>query len=523
MKNIASKLGLSVVAASLLVTVSNAGVMKNKDAGEVSAVTVSKELIQVKGASGVAYNISDVYYIPSDIPAGSLSNPTFNYQISGVSSIDLDEDANLSVFEVNGTNFTCNNADVASGAYKAVLVANGVEQVSTENGKALVFNNPTDSDKKAYNDKYYYICKASSTSADANVSGIYNVSFDIAKTDCNTQSDNMGMSVKLYSGDSQELQDQANGEIVKVLSQYSVCNCGSFDAQIDPAANFTTFTTSSTSTGSGCSSTQTSADELCYQVNVSNYDYDLDINTTGGSVYGADLNFIVSSDKNLTNNISSVDDADAGQTETHVISGYSVSYKSDSNGLGGIDPDNLSSKTYKVKYTLDSEAAIPETKFTTTVKLVGDTAGDNTCTILDANNAGAWTNYGYEANIPEVTYVEGSIETVITVVNKSENDANAYFTVSNAEGSVCTIDTTDGIANIVAVEKGKFSKYSSKDIINACIAKDATFADNGSSYAVKVFVPTTPGEVFTYASFKNSAKNLFKDLPVYDNNEDFNH
>jgi len=526
MKNIAKRLGLSVIAASVLVSVASAGEVHSAAGGDVASKTVSKELIQVKGAKGVAYNLSDVYYVPHNIPAGSLSNPTFNYQISGVSSINVDNDANLSVFEVNGTGFDCDNSKVQSGEYSAKLVANGVEEVSTENGRALVFNSPDNSSQKVYNDKMYYICKASSTDADANVSGSYTVSFDVAKVDCDTQPSNQDLTVKLYSGDSQEKQDEASGEIVRVLQQYNICSCAQLDAQIDPSAAFTKFTSSSTTTGSGCSASQTTSDELCYTVGVKKDDvlnYNLDINTS--SPTAAHLEFEVDSDKNLSDNISSITGGTYVGSITNYSSGQKVAFENKNDDNSSIVPAaGLLQHDYSINYVLNSDVKIPETKFTATVKLAGNDAdNDNSCPLLEPTSAGEWINYGYEANIPEVTYVDGKIETVITVVNKSENDANVYFTVSNSNGDVCSIDTKADSDYISPVATGKFAKYNSADIVAACVAKNPNFDDASASYDVRIFVPTTPGEVFTYASFKNSAKNLFKDLPVYDNNKDYQH
>jgi len=512
MKNIAKRLGLSVIAASVLVTVSNAGTLKglgnNKVAGPIPVEKISKEYMEVKkGTTNVHYDVSSFAYTPTDIKAGALSNPTFNYQIIGSSMgtvYSIPSDANLSVFRGDAS-WRCGDAN--DGDKNGTLIANNVEITSTENGRALIFNRPSDSDEKAYNGAYYYICEANSTDSNdvQSIAGGYSLLFNMKDSECGANPSGLQMKVRLYSGDSQELVDEATADMLHVESQFKICKLKGFNAQIDPAQNFAFFVGSQ---GSGCS-VSSASDDLEYRIQTTKgFQRAL---TIGGN---SKINFVVNNSGDLSANLDSVG-LDGASAVTTFAAGKDTDYDGKvykyvskvSIPFGTTDQEKNITATYNLK----AGVPIPETDFNTNITVKGTANGDRECPLMTNADAGSWTYAGYIANIPAVSYVKGAVDTVITVVNKDKNDAKIMIDVTNAEGK------TISKLYLGDVKAGSIAKVKASDIVAAAQAQDATFT--GSTMSVKLFVAADKNKVFSYASFKNDAKNLFKDLPVYDNND----
>ena len=166
---------------------------------------------------------------------------------------------------------------------------------------------------------------------------------------------------------------------------------------------------------------------------------------------------------------------------------------------------------YQADFTPDATNAIAEATFTTSLPA---TFGTNTVNLIAAaTDFGAFTVYGYNGNIPGASYSDGVTDTIITLVNNQTTaTADTVVVIKDADGDTCTLtSTTDAELNKPTANSSTKYRLSEMLVNSKCSAL------TGTSFSIKVSLPTTPTNVFANAFVKNSTINQFKVLPVYNN------
>jgi len=134
--------------------------------------------------------------------------------------------------------------------------------------------------------------------------------------------------------------------------------------------------------------------------------------------------------------------------------------------------------------------------------------------LLNQVDAGAWTIYGYTAQIPNVVGLS-NIDTTMKFTNRSSLDTNIYFTLIDPDGTVVTLDSVKN-PSIASLPKKSTGTYKASDLL--ALVTDPDF-DKTGSFSVEVSIPTTPSSVYGMASFKNKTLRQFKDLPIYNSSK----
>jgi len=128
-------------------------------------------------------------------------------------------------------------------------------------------------------------------------------------------------------------------------------------------------------------------------------------------------------------------------------------------------------------------------------------------------NAGSWTIYGYNAQVPNVRN-NANLTTYVNITNTSSIPAEAIFKIIpetdgvNAGVGSCTIPA--GIIPANASRKFNIANVLAKSNCSPAVKTD-------SNMAVEITVPTSPTQVFANAYTKNKQLNSFITLPVYSN------
>jgi hypothetical protein len=472
------KLGLSVAAATLLTSSLAAGtIATNGNAGLIGSellslqdVSLTQALLDING-TGVA----KVTYTPTNIPATSLKNPIFKYELSNAKNLVI-VDNNISVFEVT-------TADTNTSLVNYRRVA-GNPQISGTNNNVISFN-AVSSDIYAYNNKKYIV-------ADANGTDISNA--EINATVIKGSTSNVSLTASLYSGDSQALSDSASATVAEVGAEYVGVITTKFDARINAADSFKSFYDQYT--------TANDADDDTLL-----FTFDRKETIAGGTLGEATVDVVVEYDQNLTAN---------GYTVTSTA-GFTVppANTNDMNTTGsdelGIDASNVGAlaQTAQLDLTIDKVSTLNPTVFTATASVTKSTT---VFPIISktTGNAGAWTIYGYNAQIPNVSGLS-THDTTMKFTNRSSLNTNIYFTLIDPDGTIATLNS---VANteLAALPANTTGTYKASALL--ALVTDADF-DKTGSISVEVSIPTTPSSVYGMASFKNVSLGQFKDLPVY--------
>lgn len=270
------------------------------------------------------------------------------------------------------------------------------------------------------------------------------------------------------------------------VAQLAATITTSFDAEIDASSTFQNFVTGT-------------ADDsvLTWTTTPGNNDYPLTLKTvhsqgtTTGDFAG---NFTY---------------AATGATADTNTTGLATFYSYKTTAAGG-------TLTSTFTQTATDTATIPEATFTLTsaIATINDGTNADTNTTLLTNRAlGSWSIYGYNAQIAGV--VGNTInETKLRFTNSSSTPSEVYFTLIDEDGTSVQIGSVaDGIASLPA---GQTTMYLATDLAALAVAKDIAFNSVGN-FAVEVSIPTSPSEVYGYASQKNISGGFFKDLPIYSN------
>ena len=167
--------------------------------------------------------------------------------------------------------------------------------------------------------------------------------------------------------------------------------------------------------------------------------------------------------------------------------------------------------TYEIDYNPDGVIVLPEATFTTSITA---TIASKSVNLLASTAFGAFTTYGYNANIPGASYSAGTTDTIITLVNnQTAASADTVIVIKDATGTPCTLSSA------TATELTKPTANSStKYKLSTMLGNSGCSTLTGTSYSIQVTLPTTPTSVFANAVVKRTdIAGAFKVLPVYNN------
>jgi len=280
--------------------------------------------------------------------------------------------------------------------------------------------------------------------------------------------------------------DSVEDDIISTVQQFSASVKTKFDQQIDSSKAFKKFV----------NVLPASDVQDTVQVDFINIGADLD------KAAGADkATVVVHFDQNLST-VALVKPIVGLPTQTMNDTNMTLVYS------GGAEDVNQTGSV--ATFILDGTTAMNATNFTASVDVNFETSYSNK--LLDKVDAGKWDIYGYTAQIPNVTTIAGSFETVMKFTNKSDSDVEAYFTLRDKDGTVATVDTKDTADTLETIKKGATSIFKASDLLAK--VTDAAF-NKTTSFSVEVTIPTTPTNIYGFASFQNLKLGQFKDLPIY--------
>ena len=288
------------------------------------------------------------------------------------------------------------------------------------------------------------------------------------------------------------------GIVIETKQEWEVSVAQKFDAQIDAAVGFKYFTDS---------------------VRVDTSDVHIKHNPVDVGTGSVTWNVKTYMDNNVTafGTLASAATGQAGvstgATATPAVN--SIVLASDANGYvvdKNITTNKAASDDYNLTFTADTTNEILETVFTTSVSALS--AAENPSfeqDYLSKKDLGAWTIYGYKAQIPNVASTS-DVDVTMKFTNRSTLDTNIYFTLIDPAGNTVTLDSVNN-PTLAALPANATGTYKASDLV-ALIPAGTTF-DTTGSFSVEVSIPTTPSKVYGMASFKNLTLGQFKDLPVY--------
>jgi len=466
-------IGLSAAAIAVMSTAVFAGSINVENAGKISQELLSFSDVNV---TNVPYGAE---YTPTAIPATSLKNPIFKYVFANMKNISAEDNVTVIEFkDGNTSHFSDDNVRV---------VANNpqVSSLEGETSNNVLSFNAVDGNIYVYNGRTYVIYdNDGNVSDDSDSALIASVKGQVAQGSMN----NATIAVKLYSGDSQDNRDSAPAKTLYTIDQeWAATISQPLNAQIDAAAGFLSFVANNPE--------DVHSDKLTIKVT-------RDSMIDGGKFTPSAMPLVVLSDQNLTANAYTVVGAWFNLPEDGTgINDFNVTASGDSLASGQSVDGNLT-------YTIH-EGEIEKTKFTANFVM---TDGDHDFTLIaqTPTNAGEWTIYGYNAQIPNAAATD-TTETVLKFTNRSGLNTDIFFTLIDPDGTIATVSSVDN-PELAALPKNTTGKYKVSTLLS--LVSDPDF-DKAHSISIEVAIPTTPSSVYGSASFLNSASGQFKDLPVY--------
>jgi len=467
-------IGLSIAAVSVLATAAFAGTVKNPGSvGLIGQEKLSLSDVSISAVFGNTINTAStaIQYTPIDIPATSLKNPIFKFTYS--SAKNLVASSTTAVFEVQDGNAS----NVTPANYKMVAKT---PQISGSNSEIISFN-ASDSSIYAYNNKKYVVADSNTT----DVNGTAAVQATVVKG----STSDVTLQTELYSGDSQQLADLAPASsIAKVGPEYTGSVSQKFNARIDASNSFYTFYDQNSDGGIK------KADDSIFNLHQN-------ATLNGASLGVTNATLIVEFDQNLTKN---------GYSESTGTATTANDLNVTDAVTGIFNASNtVADHNETITLTVNGTSAINKTSFSAHAYV---TSGATNFDLISktTENAGAWTIYGYNAQIPNVVGLS-TIDTTMKFTNRSSLDTEIYFTLIDPDGTIATLNSVDntGLASLAANSTGAY-----KASALLALVTDPAF-DKTGSISVEVSIPTTPSSVYGMASFKNKTLSQFKDLPVY--------
>ena len=173
---------------------------------------------------------------------------------------------------------------------------------------------------------------------------------------------------------------------------------------------------------------------------------------------------------------------------------------------------------YSYTFTADTQHKIEDTNFKVSVAgLSTELNPQFKTTYLNQADFGNWAVNGYYAKIPNVAATE-SVDVTLKFTNRSQVDSEIFFTLIDKNGVVANVSSTN--ASIAKLNAGTTGTYKASQLLG--LVSNPSF-DKASSFSVEVSIPVSPDAVYGMASFKNKVLGQFKDLPVYNNSQNFSY
>ena len=292
--------------------------------------------------------------------------------------------------------------------------------------------------------------------------------------------------------------DDVSAKILEGADQFSMSIDHKFDAQIDASKAFKEFYVGASATDDIVNYTMANNKAL-FNIPATATKIQLDI----------------VADQNLTTyKVTNSANTGGAQINTYALSDYNLTASAGA-------PDNNFSETIASTLTTDKTGAMVVTNFKAT-GVVGFNGFSKT--LLSAVDAGAWTIYGYNAQIPNVASTS-IVDVAMKFTNRSTLDTDIYFTLIDPDGTTATLNSVDNpsLAKLPANTTGTYKASALVALLgDAVITETATSTagfNSTGSFSVEVSIPTTPSSVYGMASFKNTNLGQFKDLPVYNSSE----
>jgi hypothetical protein len=456
------KIMLSAVAASLVGTAAFASgtLSLNGTVGKYSNELISNTAVDANNTTALNYT--------AGIINASASEPGFELQLVAPAQIKS-SDGNISVMDEN--NATVGVFDRYDPTAHSIIFK---KQTGASISRGLVYKIVGDDNASLAPGAMEMTIGKGSTSVDAKL----------------IVTDNTGVNVI----------DTASSKVLEGADQFAMSIDTKLDAQIDASLAFKEF-----------HGTPSNTDTIVYTIENKKAAM-----TSGIFATASSLKLDVVADQNLsaykiTEATALVSSGTAGFVPLTDISLSDYNLTADASTVDANISDQLTTVL-----TTDKTGAMSVTNFKATGVVKFNTAYSKT--LLSQVDAGTWSIYGYNAQIPSVI-TNDTFSTNFKFTNRSSIEAGVYFTLIDADGTTVSLNSVDN-PSIASLPANNTVTYKASDLVALAANATATGGsvagfDGAHSFSVEVSIPTTPNLVYGFASLKNTAVGQFKDLPVY--------
>jgi hypothetical protein len=460
-----SKLLLSVAAIALASTNLFAGKLYG-----VNDVNVSKEWVLknklTKTDANITFATESIIYVPTDIPAGSLDNPTLNINFIDVKKVEVPTDiqSKLGICEVG------NDSNVSVLKFDHVDTAN----------KKIVFRS-IDAANTMGNSKKYYICDIETNQTSSALKITYTLDPD--KTP--------GLEFVLYSGDSQEPRDRAvPSSILNKVEQLCAKVVTTADAKIDPATGFVAF--GQNIANNGCSSA--TSNETADNIEIAFYDMKKNIGNANYEVGKYAILANITASKELPLNTKETTYTVSNGTKEKLVISDNKIFKMAAKGIDyTATPLTNDTTTMSLTITVDGETPLQETTFTADLgfNLLNETDAF-THGLVTTTDAGKWSFKGTLVAMPYVVKNDDTT-TAIRLTNGQNVNADVYWTCTDDNGVVVpNIKVPSVTSKTTSIPANGAAAWLARDILKVAQDANPDFAPNGKMKC-KALVTATDG------------------------------
>lgn len=489
-----NKLGLSLLASAVIAasasaacTLPGTGTGCTGTLNVAQGGTISQELLAV-GDTNVS--VANFTFIPKFDKPSTRNNPVFEFAVTPTNVTG--DVSQYAVYKVDlNTSTNSWEYNKSAPATNTGVISNGVVTFSASGGSTVV----------QANEKYQIL----SINGDGNASNPVN--FAAVNVLIKTPADaaNTSVCANVYTGDTGAfLSGACKTPLYSVVPEYKIQVTKSFNRRTNLCSGKVVFDTSA----GGCGGDNNKTDNAMFQIVRTPVTYPFSNDTNNSYLkITADTNLTVVSSVNPGAYSGAATNLAADFNVSHVVPGVTSTQTSTfkSNSLAAATAP--AHQTLEVVYEVNTSSTIPDTKFNWEFVLASTAGNTSAAGSASSGALGEWKPFGYAAQIPNVSTVNGGhdVETTVIVTNTSSSDADVFFTLVDA-GNECLVSTANTALN--AVPANSSMKYKATALKALCPTIGATFG-------LELDIAINPQDVYTAASFKNTGKNLFKDLPVY--------
>lgn len=445
-------IGLSALTAAMMTTAATAGTLTFDGTGTNTSYVVASEFYLGTGDVNNTLDLNNtLMYTTGALPSGTVTEP----------AITIEFPTGVKAYATTDSNITIDGGNTI-GTLKAS--SNGTNQIIFDKVAGTSVNSNTD----------------------LNITGSITVELPNGTTSATG-------TLKVGYSTSPDTADEGTTTMITAADQVTASVTTSFNAFIDAANGFKLLVDSAGNNAATDTAT------ITFDSDPAGFDRPV---VTAGTSFSTVLN----ADTNVSTAGAMTSAATLG-TATIVA----IAQGADNNYTSGLTAITIDTTDETVDYVYTPTGVIgtnqiAATTFTTTVT---GTYASGTETLLDAASAGAWTIYGYAAQIPNVSGLS-THDTTMKFTNRSTTAADIFFTLIDPDGTVVSLSSAaNGLASLPV---GATGTYKASALV--ALITDTNFNATGS-FSVEVSIPTTPNSVYGMASFKNTTLGQFKDLPVY--------